>query len=70
MPSSAFSERQNFSVPDYPIGRMCGIGTSKFLGTKKFLHSANLQAAIQMAGFLRVPLKSSFKKLLLGTGLW
>jgi hypothetical protein len=41
-----------------------------FFGTKKFLHSANLQAAISTAGFLRVPPKSSFKKLLLGTGLW
>jgi hypothetical protein len=40
------------------------------LGTKKFLDSANLQAAISMAGFPRVPPKSSFKKLLLGTGLW
>ncbi len=39
-------------------------------GTKKFLHSANLQAAISTAGFLQVPPKSSFKKLLLGTGLW
>jgi hypothetical protein len=34
------------------------------------LHSANLQATIQAAGFLQVPTKSSFKKLLLGTGLW
>jgi hypothetical protein len=34
------------------------------------LHSANFQATIQAAGFLRVPPKSSFKKLLLGTGLW
>ena len=34
------------------------------------MHSANLQATIQVAGFLRVPPKSSFKKLLLGTGLW
>ena len=41
-----------------------------FFGTKKFLHSANLQAKIQAAGFLRVPPKSPFKKLLLGTGLW
>ncbi len=39
-------------------------------GTKKILHSANLQAAISAAGFLRVLPKSSFKKLLLGTGLW
>jgi hypothetical protein len=47
------------------------VGTSKsFFGTKKFLHSANLQATIQAAGFLRVPPKSPFKKLLLGTGLW
>jgi hypothetical protein len=34
------------------------------------LHSANLQATISTAGFLRVPPKSPFKKLLLGTGLW
>jgi hypothetical protein len=34
------------------------------------LHSAKLQAAISTAGFLQVPPKSSFKKLLLGTGLW
>jgi hypothetical protein len=39
-------------------------------GTKNFLHSANLQAAISTAGFLRVLPKSSFEKLLLGTGLW
>jgi hypothetical protein len=39
-------------------------------GTKNFLHSANLQAAISTAVFLRVLPKSSFKKLLLGTGLW
>ncbi len=38
--------------------------------TKKFLHSANLQAIIQAAGFLQVPPKSPFKKLLPGTGLW
>ncbi len=71
MLSSAFSKRPNFSVPDHPIGRTCGIGTSEFfLGPRIFLHSANLQATIQTAGFLRVLLKSSFKKLLLGTGLW
>ncbi len=34
------------------------------------MHSAKLQAAISTAGFLQVPPKSSFKKLLLGTGLW
>jgi hypothetical protein len=34
------------------------------------LHSANLQATIQAAGFLQVLPKSLFKKLLLGSGLW
>ncbi len=43
---------------------------SYIFGTKKFLHSANLQATIQVAGFLQVLLKSPFSKLLLGTGLW
>ncbi len=41
-----------------------------FFGTKKISHSANLQATIRTAGFLQVLPKSSFKKLLLGTGLW
>ncbi len=60
----------NFAVPDHPIGHTCRIGTSKFFfGTKKFSHSVNLQATIWMAGFVRVLPKSSFKKLLLGTGL-
>ncbi len=59
--SSAFSERPN--LRDKAI-------QSSFFGTKKFLHSANLQAKIQAAGFLQVPPKSPFKKLLLGTGLW
>jgi hypothetical protein len=39
-------------------------------GTKKILHSANLQASIQADGCLQVLPKSSFKKLLLGTRLW
>ncbi len=43
------------------------VQASLFFGTKKFLHSANLQATIQAA---RVLPKSPFKKLLLGTGLW
>ncbi len=34
------------------------------------MHSANLQATIPTAGFLRVLPKSSFKKLLLDIGLW
>jgi hypothetical protein len=31
MSSSAFSKRPKFSVPYHPIGRTCGIGTSKFI---------------------------------------
>ncbi len=46
------------------------LAQASFLGTNIFLHSANLQATIQVAGFLQVLPKSSFKKLLLGTGLW
>ncbi len=34
------------------------------------MHSVNLQAAISIAGFLRVLPKYFFKKLLLGTKLW
>jgi hypothetical protein len=41
-----------------------------FGGDQEILHSANLQSTIQAAGFLQVLPKSSFKKLLLGTGLW
>ncbi len=41
-----------------------------FFGTKLFLHSVNLQATIQAAGFLGVLPKSLFKKLSLGTRLW
>jgi hypothetical protein len=41
-----------------------------FSGIKKIFHSANLQSTIQAAGFLQGPPRSSFKKLLLGTGLW
>jgi hypothetical protein len=42
-----------------------------FFGNKNVLHSANFfQATIQAAGFLRVLPKSSFKKLVLSTGLW
>jgi hypothetical protein len=70
--SSAFSERpKKIFVPDHPIGCTCKVGISELnFGTKKFLHSANLQATIQAAGFLQVLPKSSLKKLLLGTGLW
>ncbi len=58
-------------VPDHPIGCTCKIGISELnFGTKKFLHSANLQATIQAAWFLQVLPKSPFKKLLLGTRLW
>jgi hypothetical protein len=62
---------KNFFLLDHPIDRTCKVGISELnFGTKKFLHSANLQATIQAAGFLRVLPKSLFKKLLLGTGLW
>jgi hypothetical protein len=70
--SSAFSEKpkKNF-VPDHPIGCTCKVSISELsFGTKKILHSANLQATIQAAGFLQAPPKSPFKKLLLVTGLW
>jgi hypothetical protein len=72
MSSSAFSKKPKINfVPDHPIGRTCKVGISKLnFGTKKLSHSANLRATIQAAGFLRVPPKSPFKKLLLGTGLW
>ncbi len=72
MLSSAFSKKpKNNFVPDHPIGHTCKVGISKLnFGTKKFSHYANLQGTIQAAGFLRVPPKSPFKKLLLGTGLW
>ncbi len=56
--------------PDHPIGHVCNWHKQVVFGTKKCSHSANLQAAISMAGFLQVLPKSSFKKLLLGTGLW
>jgi hypothetical protein len=49
---------------------VCELVQASFFGTKKFLHSANLQARIQAAGFVRVSPKSPFKKLLLSTGLW
>jgi hypothetical protein len=51
---------------------MCRIGTSKiFWGDQEILHSAIFfQATIQVAGFLRVPPKSSLKKLVLSTRLW
>jgi hypothetical protein len=72
MLSSAFSKKQKkIFVSDHPIGCTCKVGISELnFGTKNFLHSANLQATIQAAGFVQVPPKSPFKKLLLGTGLW
>ncbi len=72
MLSSAFGKKPKKKiVPDHPIGHTCKVGISELnFGTKKCLHSANHQATIQVAGFLRVPPKSPFKKLLPGTGLW
>jgi hypothetical protein len=72
MLSSAFSKKPKKKiVPDHPISCACKVSISNLdFGTKKFLHSANLQATFQATGFLRVLPKSPFKKLLLGTGLW
>jgi hypothetical protein len=70
MSSSAFSKRPKLL---YRLSNRLYVRNRHkrvVFGTKKFSHSANLQAAILMAGFLRVLPKSSFKKLLLGTGLW
>ncbi len=71
MLSSAFRERPKF-VCTRPSNWLYVRNRHKqfFFGTKKILHSANLQATIWAAGFLQIPPKSSFKKLLLGTGHW
>jgi hypothetical protein len=69
MLSSALARDRTFATrpSNRPYVQVC---TSKsFWGTKKILHSANLQATIQVAGFLQVLPKSPFKKLLLDTGL-
>jgi hypothetical protein len=68
--SSAFSERPKLLYQTIQSVVRAELPQARFFGTKKFLHSANLQAAISMAGFLQNPPKSSFKKLLLGTRLW
>ncbi len=70
--SSAFSTRPNLFLyrTIQSVVRAELAQASLFSATKKFLHSANLQATIQVAGFPQVPPKVSFKKLLLGTGLW
>jgi hypothetical protein len=71
MLSSAFCVRPNFLYQTIQSVVHAESAQARFFsGTKIILHSANLQATIQVAGFLRVPPKSSFKKLLLGTRLW
>ena len=70
MSSSAFSKRPNLRNQAIQLAVHASRYKQVCFGTKKFSHSANLQATIQAAGFLRVPPKSPFKKLLLGTGLW
>jgi hypothetical protein len=67
--SSGFSKRPKFLYQTIQLVVHAESAQANFFGTKKFLHSANLQATIPTAGFLRVPPKSSFKKLLLGAGL-
>jgi hypothetical protein len=69
MSSSAFSKRLKFLYQTIQSVIRAKLAQASFFGTKKFLHSANLQAAIPTAGFLRVT-PTSFKKLLLDTGLW
>ncbi len=71
MSSSAFSKRLQFFCTR-PSNWLYVQNRHKqvFWGTKYFLHSVNLQATIWMAGFLWVPPKSFFKKLLLGTKFW
>jgi hypothetical protein len=70
MLSSAFSKRPNLCNQAIQSAVRASWYKQVFWGTKKFSHSANLQATIQVAGFLRVLPKSPFKKLLLGAGLW
>jgi hypothetical protein len=70
MLSSAFSERPKLLYQTIQLVVRAETAQAIFFGTKNFLYSANLQVAISTAGFLQVPPKSSFKKLLLGTRLW
>jgi hypothetical protein len=70
MSSNAFSKRPKFLYQTIQLVVLAELAQASFFGTNFFLYSTNLQAAIPMAGFLQVLLKSSFKKLLLGTGLW
>ena len=67
--SSAFSNRPNLCHQTIQLVERAESAQASVFGTKNFL-LANLQAAISTAGFLRILPKSSFKKLLLGTGLW
>jgi hypothetical protein len=68
--SSVFSERPKLLYQTIQSVVRAESAQASCFWDKDFLHSANLQAAILMAGFLRVPPKSSFKKLLQGTRLW
>jgi hypothetical protein len=70
MLTSAFSERPNLCYQSIQLVVRAESAQASIFGTKKILLSANLQAAISTAGFLQVPPKTSFKKLLLGTNLW
>ncbi len=70
MLSSAFCKRPEFLYQTIQSVICVESAQAIFFFTKKFLHSENLQATIPTAGFLQVLPKSTFKKLLLGTGLW
>ncbi len=61
--------RGHFFVSDHPIDCTCGISTSKFFLEPRKFCILQIQAIIQLAGFLQVLSTSSFEKLLLSTGL-
>ncbi len=63
-----FCNSQNFSVQGLSIGLTCNklSQDQAILGSAKKINQATMQAA----GFLRVSPKSSFKRLMLSTGLW
>ncbi len=63
--------RLKFSVPDHPIGRMCGIGTSKFFFWNQEIFALRKPLSHYSSGWIPTsPTKSSFKKLVLNTRLW
>ncbi len=70
MSSNAFSERPKIICTRPSNWLYMRNRHNQVFWDQDFLQSANLQDTIQVAGFLQVPPKSSFKKLLLGTRIW